>query len=661
MAIVNYLSVDFTVSPRIIWIDTTASTSINVQNLIDTCMHISALAANMDDAILLESSGKEYLVADGSVKVGLTVTLNNAKIAFRSLGGPLWILCSIEGGNVVAVEDIYTDPRVYIPVIYPTPFISVERVSSSSATLSELSAIQYGSYGGGVTIDVINGTAGTAFPIGTIETPSNNLADTMSIATERGFNVIYIKGDLTVDSGSDYTGMTFEGESQIKTEINVNSAANVLDCEFYNAYVTGTLDGNCVLMDCRIDELNYIHGVIERCSIDPGVIKLGGTEDALFLDCWAGGREIGVNKVIDCGGSGQGLALRNYNGGIVIKNKTGPEHISIDLNSGRVGLDSSSVIAGTITVRGVGELFDYNTGENIFTGIWNGGVTIDNNAISNRIISQEVWDEPISDHVIANTTGHEIYHQAYQHTVYINTVTGQSGTIHPYGTREIPVNNLADALVIAAEHKFPTLHIEGSLTVSGGEDISGYTVIADRSLNNEVIVTDGTTSETYFTDLTVSGTMNGSVRYTTCVLGAINNFDGGAKNCLLTGNITITGTGANYLTDCDTYVTDASYKQIDVGDKLLNIIKCRGNYELVNYTGASAVTVDLVSGHLKVASSCVSGIITVAGLVNLVDESGAGCNVIDATLTEAGTADAVADEDIIKSIDKKTKLIPGLF
>lgn len=143
MAIVNYISVDFGVSPRIIWIDTTASTSISVQNLIDTCMHISALPANMDDAILLESSGKEFLTADGSVKVGLTVTLNNAKIAFTSLGGPNWILCSIEGGNVVAVEDIYISPRVYIPVIHPTPFISVERVSSSSATLLEGSECEY--------------------------------------------------------------------------------------------------------------------------------------------------------------------------------------------------------------------------------------------------------------------------------------------------------------------------------------------------------------------------------------------------------------------------------------------------------------------------------------------------------------------------------------
>jgi hypothetical protein len=67
-------------SPRIIQIDA-PSTSISIQDLIDTCSHLCSQPANIDDDVLLESSGKEYLIEDGSVKVGLTVTLNNAKIA----------------------------------------------------------------------------------------------------------------------------------------------------------------------------------------------------------------------------------------------------------------------------------------------------------------------------------------------------------------------------------------------------------------------------------------------------------------------------------------------------------------------------------------------------------------------------------------------------
>jgi hypothetical protein len=140
-------------------------------------------------------------------------------------------------------------------------------------------------------------------------------------------------------------------------------------------------------------------------------------------------------------------------------------------------------------------------------------------------------------------------------------------------------------------------------------------------------------------------------------MGTINNFDGGAKNSLITGNINITGAGANYLTDCDTYVTDDTYKQISVGNKLLNIIRCRGTYEIVNYTGTSTVTIDLVSGHVKIANSCVSGMITIAGLVRLIDESGVGCMVIDGTLTETGVIDGVLDEDITEhSIDNSLGL-----
>ena len=167
--------------------------------------------------------------------------------------------------------------------------------------------------------------------------------------------------------------------------------------------------------------------------------------------------------------------------------------------------------------------------------------------------------------------------------------------------------------------------------------------------------------------------MNGLVNYNTCILGDITNFDGGAKNSLITGNISITGTGANYLTDCDVYETTGAYQQINIGNKLLNIIRCRGAYELTNYTGVLAVTADLVSGRIKVASSCVSGMIVISGIVSLTDESGVGCFVRDATITQSGIVNNIWDETIsehnidgtfgkiVDKIDKNTGLIPALL
>jgi len=45
-----------------------------------------------------------------------------------------------------------------------------------------------------------------------------------------------------------------------------------------------------------------------------------------------------------------------------------------------------------------------------------------------------------------------------------------------------------------------------------------------------------------------------------------------------------------------------------------------------------------------VESSCVSGSIVITGIGRLIDNSGPNCTVVDSTLTETGTADAVWDE-----------------
>jgi hypothetical protein len=143
MAIRNDISIDWDTSPRIILVDA-PSISVEMQDLIDTLRYLESQANAMDNPQLLDAAGKEFLKGDGSLKVGLTVTLNNAQVAFEARGGPDWVLCEIAGGNVVAVEDIEATPRVYIDARKPTAYISIDRTGSSSATLiqSESSVTQ---------------------------------------------------------------------------------------------------------------------------------------------------------------------------------------------------------------------------------------------------------------------------------------------------------------------------------------------------------------------------------------------------------------------------------------------------------------------------------------------------------------------------------------
>lgn len=102
-------------------------------------------------------------------------------------------------------------------------------------------------------------------------------------------------------------------------------------------------------------------------------------------------------------GEGQDLAIRNYNGGITLTNKTGSENVSIDLNSGQVILTNTVTSGVVVVVRGVGKLID-ESGDIIHTGTWN-GVTIYNETISPHATADAVWDRQTSDNQASGSFG----------------------------------------------------------------------------------------------------------------------------------------------------------------------------------------------------------------------------------------------------------------
>jgi len=432
------------------------STDVAVQDLHDTLVVAETSWDGIDEPAIIDSGGKETL--DANTKVGITATLQDAKIQFedrrtsaeigtvttadsggvyltdsaahfqtnkvvngstvinfadQSIGTVYEVysetelklinqlsggtdnefeigddyriynidVCRLSGGNVVAVN-VLGD---YVTPFQPTFGVAFDRTSSASATLQELADIQYASYNGGVTVDLSGIYSGTTYPAGTPREPCNKLSDAMLIAEEKGFTVIYIVGDATINSGDDYTGMSFVGESKNKSILTIESGAIVDSCEFYEATVQGTLDGNAKLKDCRVLNLNYIYGVIESCMLGPGTIVLGGGQNAHFLDCWSGVVAAGT-PVIDLGGSGQGLSIRNYNGGIELTNKTGADEVSIDLNSGLIILDNTiNVIDKEIVIRGIGTLIDNST-----------GAPVDSSELSNPTTIAAIIDDTLS-------------------------------------------------------------------------------------------------------------------------------------------------------------------------------------------------------------------------------------------------------------------------
>ena len=264
--------------------------------------------------------------------------------------------------------------------------------TSNSAGLQDLNSLQAASFNGGVTIDVNSSFTGTTFPIGTRQSPVNNLSDAISIAENRGLHIIYLASSLTINTEDTGDGYEFIGNGATHITLTINPGANFSNSTIRNCTVQGTLDNSNILRECNILDLDDINGFIFQCALS-GTISLGGTVQSNILQCFSGVAGGGTSQTptIDYGGSGRDLVIRDYSGGIKITNKTGAlDACSIDMSSGQVVIDST-VTAGEITVRGLCKVTDNSTGT----------ATINTDTVVSNSVAAQVWNyeksEPTTD------------------------------------------------------------------------------------------------------------------------------------------------------------------------------------------------------------------------------------------------------------------------
>lgn len=234
--------------------------------------------------------------------------------------------------------------------------------SANSAGLQDLSTLLASAYNGEVCVDVLTGQSGTSTPIGTRSTPVNNFADAKVIAESKSIRTIRILRSCTIGTVDFSGGYVFEGDNEVAVEVVLEPSAGVSQCAFRNLTITGTFDGENSFQYCSIGNSNYINGFIFQCALN-GTITLGGNAQCSILDCWSNvaSADSSLYPIIDMGGSGNSLAVRNYSGGLAISNYSGGGAVSVDMSSGRV-VFRDTVTAGTMTIRGIADVEDLSTG-----------------------------------------------------------------------------------------------------------------------------------------------------------------------------------------------------------------------------------------------------------------------------------------------------------
>ena len=335
------------------------------------------LVVDIDVKVDLYSDGKEDWVADETlrkVEFPISAVGGNATVGSNKLGSTFflasdWKIAPFEASHRLRVNGNFysVDGTSPFNTTAGTYNVFLEQTVSNltDSTIQQLPEIEYASFGGGVHIDTGSVYSGTTYPIGSPTAPVNNVPDAILIAISRGFGELHIIGDITLDTGDNVDNYIVIGDNANRTTVTVNTGASTVGTEFLECALTGILDGGAIVRNSIIMTMEYVDGVIFNSMLTASTYKLSGAGTAHFLNCYSGVPGAGT-PTIDMNSTGSALAIRNYNGGIEIINKSGAESVSLDMNSGQVKLDST-VTNGTIVIRGIAYLTDDSVGATVDT------------------------------------------------------------------------------------------------------------------------------------------------------------------------------------------------------------------------------------------------------------------------------------------------------
>jgi len=241
----------------------------------------------------------------------------------------------------------------------------------------------------------------------------------------------------------------------------------------------------------------------------------------------------------------------------------------------------------------------------------------------------------------------EIQDQSYTDgRIFIDTVGGEAGTVHPIGTTTRPVSNHSDAFVINTSRSLPGRYLLKGASTLSSDDISGTDWLGTALPSDALDLGGSTTVSTAFEFLKLAGACSGSFTARDCVLDNISGFNGFLFGGAIAGTLTLAA-GEAHIVNAHAAASAGNFVTIDVNGASTAIFMpgWEGDVHIVNHSHSGASTVvNNRAGTITLDATCTSGSVLVNGIGRLVDNSGVGCTV---------TNDLV-DPDMVDLIEAST-------
>jgi len=419
------ISVNPYVNPRIITVNA-PTTTITVQELSDLIKDWEDEPASLAFPILVRTSGKESLGAGAFV--GITMELQNALVAFEARSGPTEELMTITSGNLVAVDENGSSISPISPTAY-TQVVIQQSTSPSIITPPEDLNMLY-------LIESLRD--GSSKSVGSIfywdpesgDDDNDGLQPNTAKATFAGAQTIATAGagDIIFALATNSSGITTVTET-----LNINKAGLKLRGPGYAFQLVPAASGQTTV-NIAADGVEFEGFYVETAAggTDNGITVTTGSDKVTIKDTWV---KDATGNGIDITGTARvsvvNSAIEDATGvGINIGNSTILSKLvrNIISGSGGDGIDisgassSDNIFENNLIYGNTGYGIDIGAGvtrtgvrlNHTFSGN-TAGETRDNGTstfietasggASASAIADAVWDELITDHTTANTTG----------------------------------------------------------------------------------------------------------------------------------------------------------------------------------------------------------------------------------------------------------------
>lgn len=217
-----------------------------------------------------------------------------------------------------------------------------------------------------------------------------------------------------------------------------------------------------------------------------------------------------------------------------------------------------------------------------------------------------------------------IEYASFQNAVCIDIITGVSGTLFPTGTRLRPVDNVADALIIAAYRGLSTLFIMSGMTIDSGSDLSDFKIVGDSHVHTDIIIDPSAdVTGVHIIDCNLSGTLDGDADIARCTIGTLTYVYGHIHDSTLAGVITLAGNEDAWFGNCGS-LSVSIVPEVNMGGTGQNLVMAdyAGIVKLTNSTNiVNKVGIGLDAGVIILDTATFThGFIHVSGIGRLTDE-----------------------------------------